>query len=133
MSKSSLGDQELAVLRFVAEGGPQTAADVARSFGVRAGLARSTVLTVMERLRKKGYLVRKASDTGFLYRSKATSEALLTAAVGSFIDKTLAGALSPFVAYLAERSDISKSELAQLQSIVARMRREEKNQGDDHD
>jgi predicted transcriptional regulator len=58
MEKPSLGDQELEVLRFVAEHAPISVGEVAQQFGVPRGLARTTILTVMERLRRKGYLAR---------------------------------------------------------------------------
>ena len=37
---------------------PPTVGEVAERFGEAQGLARSTILTVMERLRKKGHLTR---------------------------------------------------------------------------
>ena len=47
--KKPVGEQELAVLRYVAEHGPVTVGEVAERFGEPQGLARSTILTVMER------------------------------------------------------------------------------------
>ena len=51
MKTRTIGDQELALLRYVAEEGPVTVGQAAEGFGAPRGLARSTVLTVMERLR----------------------------------------------------------------------------------
>ncbi|HZM63357.1 MAG TPA: BlaI/MecI/CopY family transcriptional regulator, partial [Vicinamibacterales bacterium] len=62
-----VGDQELALLRFVAEAGHATAGEAAERFGQPRGLARSTVLTMMERLRKKGHLTRRQQGGVYHY------------------------------------------------------------------
>jgi hypothetical protein len=41
--------------------------------------------------------------------------------VGDFVERTLAGSLSPFVTYLAEAEDVSEEELQQLQDVVAQL------------
>jgi hypothetical protein len=42
-------------------------------------------------------------------------------AVGSFVEKTLSGSVSPFVAYLSERAEVSDAELAELEALVAQL------------
>ncbi len=88
--KKPVGDQELVVLRWVAEHGPVTVGEVAEKFGEPQGLARSTILTVMERLRGKGHLlartvfffhplVRRACREYALAREEACDAAALQA------------------------------------------------------
>ena len=117
----AVGDQELAVLRYVAEHGPVTVGEVAERFGEAQGLARSTILTVMERLRKKGHLTRGKVEGVFQYSSPVPASELLRGVVGDFVQRSLAGSLSPFVTYLAEAEDVSEEELQQLQDVVARL------------
>lgn len=117
----AVGEQELAVLRYVAEHGPVTVGEVAERFGEAQGLARSTILTVMERLRKKGHLTRRKVEGVFQYSSSLPASELLRGMVGDFVERTLAGSLSPFVTYLAEAEDVSEEELQQLQDVVARL------------
>jgi predicted transcriptional regulator len=122
----TIGDQELALLRHVAEQGPVSVGQVAEGFGVPRGLARSTVLTMMERLRQKGHLDREQADGGvYRYFSPLPSGEVMRGAVRSFVEKTLSGSVSPFVAYLtetAEVSTVSDSELAELEELVARLK-----------
>ena len=94
---------------------------VADGYGASRGLARSTVLTMMERLRKKGHLSRTRVDGVFRYKAAAGADALLKDAVGSFVSRTLGGSVSPFVAYLSDSADISPEELAELEQLVARL------------
>jgi predicted transcriptional regulator len=117
-----VGEQELAVLRYVAEHGPATVGEVAERFGEPQGLARSTILTVMERLRLKGYLTRRKVEGVFQYASPVPASELLRDVVGDFVQRTLSGSLSPFAAYLSEAEDVTDEELAQLQDVVARLR-----------
>jgi predicted transcriptional regulator len=120
--KKGVGEQELAVLRYVAEHGPATVGEVAERFGEAQGLARSTILTVMERLRNKGHLTREKVDGVYQYRSMVPASELLAGVVGDFVQRTLAGSLSPFVTYLSEAEDVSEEELQQLQDVVARLK-----------
>lgn len=120
--KKAVGEQELAVLRYVAEHGPATVGEVAERFGEAQGLARSTILTVMERLRNKGHLTRQKVDGVYQYSSMVPASELLAGVVGDFVQRTLAGSLSPFVTYLSEADDVSEEELQQLQDVVARLK-----------
>ncbi len=53
MLRASLGDQELEILRHVSEHGSRTVGEVVDGYGTPHELSRSTIVTVMERLRKK--------------------------------------------------------------------------------
>jgi len=125
----SIGDQELALLRYVAEEGPVSVGRVAEGFGTPRGLARSTVLTMMERLRQKGHLNREQADGGiYQYSSPLPSGEVMRGAVQSFVEKTLSGSVSPFVAYLTETAEVSESELSELEELVARLKSRRKEE-----
>ena len=115
------GEQELALLTWLAEHPAITVGEVADMYGVPRGLARSTVLTMMERLRKKGHLSRQRVEGIFRYATKAGPEAVLKDAVGTFVSRTLGGSVSPFVAYLSDEADVSPEQLAELEELVARL------------
>lgn len=125
MSKS-IGDQELALLRHVADEGAATVGETADSFGAARGLARSTVLTMMERLRQKGFLSRKSVGGVYRYAARTAPSEVLRSAVRSFVDQTLDGEVSPMVAYLAERGEVSDEELAELEQLVERLQSKKK-------
>ena len=114
----SVGDQELEVLRFIAEKGPLSVGEAAKEFGEARGLARTTILTMMERLRKKGYLSRTKEGGAYRYTARIPQSDVLRGLVADFIEKTLGGSLSPFVAYLADAKGLSAEELADLRRLV---------------
>ncbi|HEX5109953.1 MAG TPA: BlaI/MecI/CopY family transcriptional regulator [Vicinamibacterales bacterium] len=120
----SIGDQELALLRYVGDQQQATVGQAAEGFGVPRGLARSTVLTMMERLRKKGHLTRRLVDGVYHYAPRIAHGAAVRQAVRNFVDRTLDGSITPFVAYLAERERLSDEELAELEALLARLQGE---------
>jgi predicted transcriptional regulator len=121
MRKSTIGDQELALLQHIDEGGTASVGEVAASFGEPRGLARSTVLTMMERLRAKGYLRRRQLKGMYRYSTATGPAEAVRSAVGSFVEKTLSGSVSPFVAWMSEHADVSDDELAELEALVAQL------------
>jgi predicted transcriptional regulator len=121
MTDSSIGEQEFALLRHVADAGTASVGEVAESFGAPRGLARSTVLTMMERLRKKRYLVRRLTNGIYQYRARISSAELLQGAVGRFVERHLGGSVSPFLAYLSEETGLSDEELRELEDVVAKL------------
>jgi predicted transcriptional regulator len=118
MANPPLGELELEALRFISEHAPISVGEVASQFGEPRGLARTTILTIMERLRKKGYLARTREQGAYRYTPQTPQADIMKDLVRSFVQKTLAGSLTPFVAYLAESDDLTESQLADLRRIV---------------
>lgn len=118
MSHPPLGKQEFEIWRFIADHAPTPTRAVVEHFAAERGLARTTVLTVLERVRKKGYLTRKRQEGVFHYSPRVPPAEVLQGLVRQFIEKTLAGSISPLVTYLAHTRQLSDAELAELQNLV---------------
>ncbi|MXV05874.1 MULTISPECIES: BlaI/MecI/CopY family transcriptional regulator [unclassified Xanthomonas] len=121
MRRKSIGDQELALLQYIAEQSDASVGEVAAGFGEARGLARSTVLTMMERLRAKAYLRRRQVQGVYRYAATSGQDDVVRSAVGSFVEKTLQGSVSPFVAWMSQRAEVSDTELAELEALVAKL------------
>jgi predicted transcriptional regulator len=121
MARAGLGEQEAQILREIAEQGPGSVGELHARFGAPRGLARSTVLTMMERLRAKGYLVRRR-EAGVYRYAPPPGRDVLGGIVGRFVEKSLGGSLSTFVAHLSGRERITDEELAELERAVDRLR-----------
>ena len=119
--ETTVGEQEMALLRHIANRGATTVGEAAEQFGADRGLARSTVLTMMERLRRKGHLTRRMADGVYRYRTLSSSADLLKAAVQRFVERHLEGSVAPFIAYLSETADLSEKERRELEKIVTRL------------
>lgn len=121
MTKPSIGERELALLRHIGDHGEVSVGEAAVAFGAATGLARSTVLTMMERLRAKGYLKRRRVAGVYRYRTATVPGAVVRQAVGRFVENTLGGSVSPFVAWMAESGKVSDAELVELRALVAKL------------
>jgi predicted transcriptional regulator len=118
MTRPPLGDQELQALRFVADAAPVSVGEAAAQFGEPRGLARTTVLTIMERLRRKGYLSRWKEGGVFRYAPQVAPSEALRQKVEEFIHKSLGGNVTPLVAYLAEGQSFTPEELEALRRLA---------------
>ena len=116
------------MLRYVADRGPVTVGQATEGFGVPRSLARSTILTVMERLRTKGYLTRTQQNGIFHYSSKDSQDEVLRDLVETFVQRSLSGSLSPFAAYLSMAVEVSDEELAELQATLSRLQAQRKQE-----
>jgi predicted transcriptional regulator len=125
----TLGEREMALVRHIADRGTVSVAEAVDEFGAERGLARSTVLTMMERLRRKGYLSRRMADGIYRYRARTSSANLLKEAVQRFVERSLDGSVSPFLAYLSEAPELSEQERQDLERIVARLDAAQRKEG----
>jgi predicted transcriptional regulator len=125
----SLGEQEIEILRHISKQGEVSVRDVAEYFEKQKGLARTTILTVMERLRKKGYLTRKKVDGIFKYLEKIETETVMKGQVSEFIERTLGGSVGPLLNHFAGSKGLSDQEVDQLRAIVADYDKRKKGEG----
>lgn len=124
MSRQPIGDQELEVLQYVTDHAPVTVRDVTEHYGKPHGLARTTILTVMERLRKKDYIRRESHEGVYQYLPRVSKRELLRDLMKDFTERVLGGSVQPLVAYLAQDVQLSEEELNKLQDIIDRRRTE---------
>jgi predicted transcriptional regulator len=114
-TKPRLGKAELEVLKYVQEHAPVSVREVAAGFDQ---LARTTILTVMERLREKGLLAREKVEGVYRYRPRVDQPRLMRSLVEDFVETTLGGTVSPFLAYLNDKGEVSPEELSELKKLV---------------
>jgi predicted transcriptional regulator len=121
MQRKSIGDRELALLNYIGRQSEASVGEVAAGFGESRGLARSTILTMMERLRAKGFLKRRRFNGVFRYSTTAGEKDVLQDSVSAFVEKTLQGSVSPFVAWMSRRGKVSDEELADLEALLEKL------------
>ncbi len=127
--QKTLGRVELAVLQYVVEHGPVPVKEVAEHMQKASGQARTTVLTVLERLREKKYLKRRKIKGLNHYTTTVSKPEFLQELVGDFVDGVLQGSVSPFVAYLNQNSQLTDEECEELKSLISKLELDKKNRG----
>ncbi len=114
----NIGRAEMDILRYIADHHHASVRDVAEHLSATKGQVRTTALNVMERLRQKGYLRRRKIDGVFHYSPSVPTAELLRSLVREFVQRTLGGSVSPFVAYLTHEGKLSEEELIELRELV---------------
>lgn len=127
--RTSVGQEELAVIRFVGENQPVDGGSITRELGKSTGKARTTILTMVERLRQKGLIKRRKVQGRFQYSLRPAANRLQDDLVESFVANTLGGSTLPFLSYLVRQSDLSNEEFTELQRIVNKLEKERKHDG----
>ncbi len=83
----SLGELELEILKVVWQRQPCTVAQVAELMAHRRGYARTTVLTVMQRLKAKGFVKRRKQGGVFQYATTKRQNTVLETLTRRFVEK----------------------------------------------
>ncbi len=125
---ANVGRAEQELLDHIAAHGGATVRQAADHFGETKGYVRTTLLQMMERLRKKGFLTREVADGVYVYKTVISREALQRNLLDRFVDESLSGSLAPLVVYLAEADRVTDSELDQLRKLVSDL--EARREGD---
>ncbi len=101
-------------------GGPVTVREVVGAVGASRGLAYTTVMTVMDRLWRKGLLSRRRAGRAYAYEPRGTREDH----AAELVRQVLAGARDRRSVLLGFLRVASSDELAELERLVAEARRE---------
>lgn len=121
--------REVQLIRYILETQPISVGDVAAHFAKERGVARTTILTVMERLRDAGWLGRKRVDGVFKYSAKLDQDEFSEHVVGTFVNEMLGGSVAPFAAWLGGDHDLAPEDLNQLRSTLERMKSKTRDKG----
>ena len=121
-AQGSLGELELEVLKVVWEREPVPFQEVAAVLGERRGSARTTVLTVLQRLCAKGFLRRRKRGGVFRYWAARERGKVMSGLIGRFVENVLDGSPAPFVAYLSQAKELGPEEVEALRKIAERVR-----------
>lgn len=120
-TRKNIPPAEMEILQYILDNAPVTVRAVADHFGETKGLARTTVLTVMERLRQKGHLKREEGAAGYLYSPDKPKSEMQRNLVAEFIERSLGGSVSPFVAYLADQAVLDESEMEAVNHLLEKL------------
>jgi predicted transcriptional regulator len=120
-SREPLGHLELDALQYIVDHHPITVREVAAHFALVSGHARTTLLTVMERLRAKGYLKRRKVAGVHRYTPTLQKAELLHGIIRDFVDDVLGGSVSPFLAYLNRSARLTDEEAGKLAQLLKRI------------
>jgi BlaI family transcriptional regulator, penicillinase repressor len=113
-----LSDAQLEILQVVWQNGEIAVSDVWQAIAARRPVARNTVLTVMDRLEKRGWLSKRSVGNTHLYRATVTEKATLGEMARRFVDSTFGGSAGALVMALLEGRGISPEEAQRIRKRI---------------
>jgi predicted transcriptional regulator len=117
--RAPVSDAELEVLKVLWSAGPATVRDVAAALRKqRRHLAYNTVLTLLSRLRDKGYVAADRRDTAHQFSAVVTREDLLGSSLSALADRVCDGIASPLVLALVKGQHLSPAEISDLRKLL---------------
>ena len=114
-----ISDAEWTVMKVLWDKGASTVAEVVKELEGRLHWKPRTVQTLIRRLADKGALVVETIGREFRYSPAVAQDQCQHEESRSFLDRVFNGRLTPFVAGLMEREDVSKDDLAALRQMLA--------------
>jgi predicted transcriptional regulator len=113
-----ISDAEHAVMEVLWDTSPLTAQDVAERVDPARGWSANTVKTLLGRLLAKAAIVHEADGRRYLYRPAVARDDYVTGESRRLIDRLFGGKLTPLVAHLAERDELTAQDIAEIEAIL---------------
>ena len=109
-------DRELDVMGVLWERGPSTVAEVREA--LKAGLAYTTVLTILRTLEEKGYAGHVQKGKAYRYHPLVDRVAAGSRALGRLIRKVFQGSPELLLTQLVSDHDLTEDELRRLRTLL---------------
>jgi len=117
-----ISDAEHAVMEVLWEESPLTAQDVAERVPAERGWSANTVKTLLGRLLAKNAIAHEEEGRRYLYRPLVQREDYVAGESQRLIDRLFGGKLTPLVAHLAERDQLTAQDIAEIEAILKELK-----------
>ena len=118
---------ELEVLRLLWQLGDGTVRDVREELKRKGRqLAHTTVLTLLERLEKKGYVECNRDGPANIYNPTISREQVTTDRLVALVEQLGEGQAAPLVLRLVEMHELSSEDIRQLRQLLSKLEVENK-------
>ena len=114
----ALSQAQLEIMHVVWGAREVTVTDVWNVLSQRRQVARNTVLTLMDRLEKKGWLRRRADGQTHYYSAAAPRATTLGNVVHRLVDAAFAGSAEALVLALLEGRGVSDEEARRIRQLI---------------
>ena len=119
----NLSPAEWSVMQVIWEKGPMAAGEIYEKLSNEQEWAYETVRTLLRRMASKGWVDAKRVGNSYLYSAAMAQKKAVRNAIKEFSNRVLGGFVSPFVAYFAEKKDLSPEDIKQLEDIIREYRK----------
>lgn len=117
-----ISDAEHAVMEVLWERSPLTAQEVAERVPVERDWSANTVKTLLGRLLAKNAIAHEEQGRRYLYRPMVEREDYVAGESQRLIDRLFGGKLTPLVAHLAERDQLTAQDIAEIEALLKELK-----------
>ena len=118
--KGRLTDVQLEIMEVFWGGPPEglKPSDVWMILGDKRDVARTTILTLLNRLEHRGWIERASDSKGVIYRATVSEEEASSHQAASFLDEYFEGSATRLISSLLGSGRVTKSELTRLRKLL---------------
>jgi predicted transcriptional regulator len=115
-------DAEFAVMEVLWDEAPLTALEVADRVPTERSWSVRTVKTLLSRLLEKNILSHVEEGRRYLYRPAVAREDYVARESGRMLDRMFGGRVTPLVAHLAERNQLTAEDIAEIEALLKELK-----------
>jgi predicted transcriptional regulator len=119
-----LGDLQLKIMKALWERAEASVADVLQTLGPEAGLAYTTVATMLRKMEARGLVTHRSEGRRFLYRAAVTPDAVTRSMADDILERLFEGRLADLLSHLLSTREVSRAELRELERLIAERKRQ---------
>lgn len=117
-----ISDAEHAVMEVLWDESPLTAQDVAERIPATRDWSANTVKTLLGRLLAKNIIAHEEDGRRYRYRPLVQREDYVAGESRKLMDRLFGGRLSPLVAHLAERDQLTAQDIAEIEALLKELK-----------
>lgn len=110
---------ELMILKIIWRDGPATVRVVRDMLAKQRDLAYTSVMTIMNIMRGKGYLKRVKKNGSYVYQTRISEEVTSRRMLGDLVNRVFDGSVSAVMLNLLETSNIDAEELKEIRKLIS--------------
>ena len=113
-----ISDAEHAVMEVLWDDSPLSAQDVSERIDPARGWSANTVKTLLGRLIAKSAIAHQEDGRRYLYRPTVARSDYVAGESRRLMDRLFGGTLTPLVAHLAERDELTAQDIAEIEALL---------------
>ena len=117
-----ISDAEHAVMEVLWDESPLTAQEVAERVAPSRDWSANTVKTLLGRLLAKNVVAHEEAGRRYLYRPLVERGDYLEGESRRLIDRLFGGKLTPLVAHMAERDQLTAQDIAEIEALLKELK-----------
>src|SRR5579884_2385442 len=112
-----LGDLQLKIMKALWDRAEASVADVLQGLGPDAGLAYTTVATMLRKMEARGLVAHRSEGRRFLYRAAVSPDAVTRSMADDILERLFEGRLADLLSHLLSTREVSRAELRELERL----------------